>query len=296
MKNENYTCFFNNNCLINKFSHNRCKACRFKKCQKEGMSINENDLERIRKIVLEKAVLAQKENESDTEDELKRKSAPNLSTAIYLTLKINADQESMSYMNTFNVQNILNRHSTFRTANIVAKTSINENFIIYISLLKNKAYQIYKLNIENCELVSNIRNRTSTGDFIRPDQHVDEKTLLNLFVTAQSQVLTWLNVYAKQLPGFNKFDNEDFSNIIESSICLLLAVKVSEFVKEDENYTIFQNVQICKSRMSVLFGHSFADLILQFHKDFNQLELIENEMALLYPFVLTSCNRKHFLF
>ena len=48
-KHESYFCFQKNNCAINKITRNRCKACRFKKCLKEGMSIDGIRMGRIPK-------------------------------------------------------------------------------------------------------------------------------------------------------------------------------------------------------------------------------------------------------
>lgn len=39
-KNESYICTNENNCLMNKITRNRCKSCRYRKCIKEGMSID----------------------------------------------------------------------------------------------------------------------------------------------------------------------------------------------------------------------------------------------------------------
>ena len=40
MQKKFYKCFNNNNCSINEDGKIKCKACRFKKCLEEGMSIN----------------------------------------------------------------------------------------------------------------------------------------------------------------------------------------------------------------------------------------------------------------
>lgn len=193
-------------------------------------------------------------------------------------------------MNTFNVQNILNRHSTFRTANIVSKTSINENFIIYISLLKNKAYQTYNLNIVKSSILNNHHKRLLSGDYIKLTEYVDQRTVWNCFLNSQTEFLAWLTEYARQLPGFDKFDAEDFQTIVDSSLTLLLGVQISEFVQEHENYAIFQHIQLCRKRMWVLFGKMFTSLLIEFHRDLNNLKLTDYELSLFYPFALLSCN------
>ncbi len=40
MRKEKYRCYFDNTCLINVTNRNRCKACRFRRCIDEGMSVD----------------------------------------------------------------------------------------------------------------------------------------------------------------------------------------------------------------------------------------------------------------
>lgn len=292
--NETFTCFFKNNCLITKFSRNRCKACRLQKCLSLGMSIEESDMERIRRLVFERAAkhdLSNQKTDLETdEDELKRKKTLDLSNEIHLSLKINPDHESMNYMNTFNVQNILNRHSTFKSSNMVVKTSINENFIIFISLLKNKVYQTYRIKILESNLVRNSKERLRTGDFIKLDQLSESHFTRDNIIEVRSDVQDWLKDFAIHLPGFDKFDSEDLNNIVEISTSLLFLFLISEFFVADNITVIFKNVQMSNNVFEKIFGRTYTDLVLNFFKDFNQLKLNDYEKALFFPFVLTSCN------
>jgi len=40
LRKEKYRCYFDNTCLINVTNRNRCKACRFRRCIDEGMSVD----------------------------------------------------------------------------------------------------------------------------------------------------------------------------------------------------------------------------------------------------------------
>jgi hypothetical protein len=229
-------------------------------------------------------------------EELKRKKTLDLSDEINLSLKINPDHESMNYMNTFNVQNILNRHSTFKYSNMVAKTSINENFIIFISLLKNKVYQTYRIKILENNLIKNSKKRLETGDFIQSGQTL-ASSFENQFtredlIQVRLDVQTWLKQFTVQLPGFDKFDSEDFNSIVDTSTSLVFVLLLSEFFVDNQITVIFKNVQMSNCAFEKLFGRIYTDLILNFFRDFNRLKLNDYEKALFFPFVLTSCNRK----
>ncbi|CAF1226885.1 unnamed protein product [Rotaria magnacalcarata] len=51
-----YRCFFGNKCIINMETRNRCKACRFKQCLQQGMSMESVKMGRIPKKVKEKVL------------------------------------------------------------------------------------------------------------------------------------------------------------------------------------------------------------------------------------------------
>ncbi|KAK0040665.1 hypothetical protein Bpfe_029903, partial [Biomphalaria pfeifferi] len=56
-KGDKYTCFFGGHCTITPFNRNRCKACRFKRCQDNGMAIDAVKMGRIPKVEKERALL-----------------------------------------------------------------------------------------------------------------------------------------------------------------------------------------------------------------------------------------------
>jgi len=64
LRKEKYRCYFGDGCVITSDNRNRCKACRFQKCLKEGMSVQGVRMGRIPKLVKEKA-LAECQHSSD---------------------------------------------------------------------------------------------------------------------------------------------------------------------------------------------------------------------------------------
>ncbi|CAF4274305.1 unnamed protein product [Rotaria socialis] len=56
LRKEKYRCYFDNACLINVANRNRCKACRFRQCTNQGMSVDGVKMGRIPKLVKERAL------------------------------------------------------------------------------------------------------------------------------------------------------------------------------------------------------------------------------------------------
>ncbi|CAF1135320.1 unnamed protein product [Adineta steineri] len=63
LRKEKYRCYFDNSCIINVTNRNRCKACRFRRCIGEGMSVDGVKMGRIPKLVKERALREQKEEQ-----------------------------------------------------------------------------------------------------------------------------------------------------------------------------------------------------------------------------------------
>lgn len=88
LRKEKYRCYFGDRCIVNADNRNRCKSCRFRKCLKEGMSIEGIDqinhetiisrllcslsgvrMGRIPKLVKEKALAEYHLSSSSTEND-----------------------------------------------------------------------------------------------------------------------------------------------------------------------------------------------------------------------------------
>ena len=209
-----------------------------------------------------------------------QKKAINYSKSIHLSLKIGPDENSTIYMNVFNTSKIFSQHNLFSMTSINPKTSINENFIVFISMLKNRTYQIYKINKKKSGILKNIAHRKESGDFIGNGQFVKiDKIWENYFLTLMENS-EWLSEYARELLGFDKFDQEDFASIIESASPLLLGVHWSEYVKSNESFKMIHNIHLTNERIHLIFGSVLAELITQFDRNFSQLNLTEYELGM----------------
>ena len=207
------------------------------------------------------------------------KETVNYSKSIHLSIKINPDEESMDYMNQFNAASLFSKHALFSPASLGVKTSINEHFTVFISLLKNRTYQLYKLNRHQSGILKNIQQRIDNGDFVGNSQFVPIDTIWEQYFHTLMDHSAWLSEFGRQLLGFDKFDAEDFSSIVEAASPLLLGVHWSEYVKSNESFKMIGKIQLTSERIRLIFGTVLAELIIQFDTNFSQLKLNEFELG-----------------
>ena len=211
----------------------------------------------------------------------------NYSKSIHLSLKIGSDEQLMAYMNVFNTSNIFGQHNLFSMASLNPKTSINENFIIFISILKNRAYHTYKINKKKSGILENIKHRKESGEFIGNEQFVQIDLIWENYFHTLIEHSEWLGEYARQLLGFDKFDREDLASIIESASPLLLGVHWSEYVKPNESFKMIRSIHLTEQRIRLIFGSVLAELIIQFDSEFSKLNLTEYELGIVCRFLVS---------
>ena len=76
---------------------------------------------------------------------------------------------------------------------------------------------------------------------------------------------------------------------------IFFGIHINQFFNSNKNELHFlwsNRVLFKKSFFAKLFGHQFADLVLEFHSRLKRLNLTENELALLNVFMLYSCDCK----
>lgn len=212
--------------------------------------------------------------------------------SVFLTLDFsNANSMQLAQSKQFD---LLAHHHIFDAKNILPKTMFqSESELFCITLIKDKIYQLYKTHIQHSNLVNNTNERLRNKDFIDPSANVNQDQIITGLVYTIGDFAKWLTRFAKEMPGLNKIIVSDFSTIISSSVLFLYAVHNHLFFYDDDIHTIISNnIQINRKRLEQIFGNYLANLLYTFHAKFDKLCLSENEIAIFYPFVLISCNRK----
>lgn len=357
-KHKSYFCYNKNNCIINMITRNRCKSCRFKKCVKQGMSIDGIRMGRIPKSEKLNALKKQKslnitddetnvsteethaqseerelereEENSMTDTEIKDSAmvicnqkyneieAPyrrkefkcwlnsqiefvkknditklelnHINTCIRLKLHLNEDQTSLS-LNP--LLNFFENQQLFDSKSILPLTIFqSENDLFLISILKDKVFQLYKKHIQLAPLIVKTRECHRNKDYTDSSvENVPVEVLLKGLIDSISEHSKWLTRFARDLPGFGRINVDDFIQMVSGSAMLLFGLIANPFYNNNENHTVISNnYQFSRSRMNKVLGTFKTGLLFEFHYVFKKLLLSENELALLYPFILTSSN------
>ena len=86
----------------------------------------------------------------------------------------------------------------------------------------------------------------------------------------------------------------DLSKMIYETLSYVYSIHSNEFLVKGESFLIgFDGIQSTRYQIRMIFGPLIADLFFEFHEKFQSLRLNENELALFYPFTLTSLDRKY---
>lgn len=312
-KHESYFCFQKNNCCINKITRNRCKACRFKKCIKEGMSIDGIRMGRIPKSEKLKSFneLENSDLTKEKPDYLLLQQKEEFLTWFSEQIKLlkNIDVKSGCLNLTLNIkhnkldsgeereQSTISNYRLIESSNAMPKSlHLNEEEIFLTAILKDKVFQLYKKHLLNSNLINQTTERLHKKDYIDANnENISVNEVWTGLMGIVSEHTKWLTRFARELPGFNDLIEEDFAAMIFTSTLLLYEIQINRFVTNNENYTILSNrVQMNRKRMLKLFGMFLTELVFEFHSKFKSFELSDYELCMLYPFIMCSCNVNSF--
>ena len=170
----------------------------------------------------------------------------------------------------------------------------SESDLFLISVLKDKVFQLYKKHIQLSQLLVNSRECHKNKNYIDSSvENVPVDDLLRGLIGSISEHSKWLTRFARELPGFSFINVDDFMQMVSSGAMLLFGMQTNQFYYNNENHTVISNnYQMSRSRMNKLMGTFKTGLLFEFHFVFKKLCMSENEIALLYPFILTSSNGK----
>ena len=188
----------------------------------------------------------------------------------------------------------------FQRSNIIPKTFFtelfvnteNESIIFLLSLIRDKSYQLYidftKPLESNLKIAKEIA-QSNTKIFPGHDCCIDE--VWKSYTNELSSHIKAYVLYARELPGFNKMDVDDFSAILNDSIPPIFGLKITKFFIDDECYLLIDHIQLSRKWMNLLIGKNVSDIIFEFHNKLHSLNITNQELALIFPYVLTSAGK-----
>jgi hypothetical protein len=162
----------------------------------------------------------------------------------------------------------------------------------FLKILNERTYESYIKHIQISAILNNAYICLFNNDFINEDEpNITKEFIWQGVVQTLGEFSKWLTKYTKELDGFNKLNSEDLLTIISSSCFCLYALHITRLFSDSECRMITSNkVQTTKKRSLQIFDSELLDLTFKFHYLFKDANLSKDEIAIFYPFILSSCN------
>lgn len=177
-----------------------------------------------------------------------------------------------------------------------SKNLCNKNELIQLAINKDIIFQIYKDHIKNSFVINSAKESLKNKNYVDSSvENVTYEDLLKGFIIMITEYSKWLTKLAKNLPGLNQLNEDEFIKIINSGSLISLGFHIHDFYVSNECYLVTPNgFQSSRSRMNFYLGVRNTMLIFLLHQKIDELNLTEYEKSLYYPFILMTFNSKLF--
>nr|ASL70512.1 nuclear receptor [Brachionus rotundiformis] len=260
LRHKNYICKGNRKCKIHPRERKKCKFCRWKLCISSGMSVLEVRIGRIPNR-LKQIKPKIKTNHND------KIAFQNLEYFLSLT---KLDQFKLS---TIQILPKLKESFNFST----------HNKLIILSLLRNKAYQIFKEH-DTC---------LDSSSILFPDYQLvqRDKKIINelrtIFLADLTKHAGSMFQFVHELPGFQKMSKHDLGIMISESFFSALVIRTAKIFKDEYFFFILNDKLVLNSELFGLMTSPLVrDVMFEFYWSINNLGLLDQEFALLIPIFL----------
>ena len=165
----------------------------------------------------------------------------------------------------------------------------NEGFLFILSMIKDKSFieynkftKPYEKDLERAHYL--IANNITQFDGYNATR---EQALGYLLKYMSNHIKEYL-LYTNELPGFDKICIDDLILIHSQNITFFSTLRRIMLVINDELYLMIDDFQLSRSWLTELLGVKITDYLFQFYRHLNGLNLTSYEMAIIFPFMLTS--------
>jgi hypothetical protein len=185
----------------------------------------------------------------------------------------------------------------FKPKDVIPKTyftdsyinSSNENFLVLLAIIRDKCYQLYnqftksnqKLYERAKELIKNKVTEFEGRNARKEDVYA--KFLNQMTIHVKEYLL-----YTQDLPGFNKIAVEDLNAIHKENVAAMFTLKFHKLHINGECYFMADDIQITRKWSEEIAGVKASDFVFEFHQKLSDLKLTDQEMSLIFPFIITS--------
>jgi hypothetical protein len=175
--------------------------------------------------------------------------------------------------------------------------SENINFVFLISMIRDKVYHLY-VNFTKC-LEKNLeiyKMLTDKNIKIFSGSDASKEEAWSCYLTnIQHHIKSYIK-FSKELPGLNYLTIRDFNAILNDNLPILFGLKITKLYTDKEGYFMMGDIQLTRKWLTKFFGKTMCECIFEFHRQIKNLKLTDQELALLFPFILTSLGINSFFF
>lgn len=207
------------------------------------------------------------------------------------------------------LSDLLDVHRTFKSASsLLPRTrlsvayerstggcKLDESIQIIMSLLSDRVYQIYLENTMDIhELYNKVKSLLAASGVRRPTPLIgrEQATLAEVWdglLEGIPRCVKRLVSMGRELPGINELNTKDFTTIVNTHLFNFYLLSYSMLYIDEENYNLlFNKIQYTRNWMLKVIGEEMVNALFEWTKKFNDLCLTYREIALLFPFLLTT--------
>nr|ASL70508.1 nuclear receptor [Brachionus rotundiformis] len=277
---KSYTCRENRNCIIYPNDSRKCKWCRWMACINAGMSLSQVRVGRIPNYMKQ---LRPKNQNNDKKLSSIRKNK----FCLFIKCMNKAD-----YLG----QQLLDESKVFLPRNFFTEKYLNSNHqsqLIVFSLLRDKAYQIFieqtkefqeqetkarQLIVSRYMPIKVEKGSNLYRELRKRDNHLMEKHAVSMFQ------------FARQLPGFQRINKKDLHFVIRERFFSVYCLRTINLFINNDFYLMLDDIPMTSDVFCTLTNSSIRDYLFKFYSDIQNLNLTNQEYALVVPIVLTMFN------
>ena len=166
--------------------------------------------------------------------------------------------------------------------------------MIFISLLKDKCFQIFIENKQNLIIQEEgISIETAKQEIANIDQScVTTDMFLKAIYKVMFKFTKDLTVFAKLLPGLDAMEEEDLAKVLKDQIYFFYMIKNSKYFDDEECFAILDNnIHCCRKWFDMFRNEKSTSLQFKFINQLKKLNLNDNELSVFLPFLLCSAGK-----
>lgn len=208
------------------------------------------------------------------------------------------EQIRLSLKSLLNLNPSLDLFKTLNPYSLIPKTSFSEvcisnhseNNIFVLTLMKDRCYQLYKNGTHDFQLqyerALKLIEKNFDCSIFSYTQKLDH--VWKAFCLLTSEFTRRMVSITKICPGFDKFDSNDLSTIVNDRLFVAYGLCVNKLFINDEFYAMIDpNTQLTRYWMDKLFGLSLSQKIFSYHSVLNTFRLTDGEISIIIPWLCT---------